>query len=125
MTWQYFDRDEFACRCGCGRNEIQNRLVDLLDGLRDRVGFPLLVTSGYRCPAENNRISTTGLMGPHTTGLAADLGVSRHRAHDVLRVAFPLGFTGIGVKQKGGGRFVHLDLLTEPDHAPRPTVWSY
>jgi hypothetical protein len=30
-----------------------------------------------------------------------------------------LGFTGIGVKQTGAGRFIHLDLRATP------TVWSY
>jgi len=37
----------------------------------------------------------------------------------VLRLAMHLQFTGIGVQQKGSGRFVHLDLRKEP------TVWSY
>jgi len=37
-------------------------------------------------------------------------------------LALELGFTGIGVQQKGTGRFPHLDTLEEP---PRPNVWSY
>jgi hypothetical protein len=31
-------------------------------------------------------------------------------------------FTGIGIQQKGGARFIHLDDLTG---VGRPTVWSY
>jgi len=122
--WRYFTRAEFACR-HCGRNLIADEFVTLLDELRHQAGFPLTVSSGYRCPVYNNQVSTTGYDGPHTTGHAADLTLSRHRAWDVLRFAPDLGFTGIGVQQKGGGRYLHLDTLTEPGHAPRPTVWSY
>jgi zinc D-Ala-D-Ala carboxypeptidase len=39
-----------------------------------------------------------------------------------LRLAFKLGFTGIGVQQKGSGRFIHLDTM---EGGTRPTVWSY
>jgi hypothetical protein len=33
-------------------------------------------------------------------------------------------FTGIGLKQHGEGRFIHLDDLHLPAH-PRPIVWTY
>jgi zinc D-Ala-D-Ala carboxypeptidase len=36
-------------------------------------------------------------------------------------MALEAGFTGIGVQQKGTGRFLHLDTLENL----RPTVWSY
>lgn len=124
MAWRYFTRAEFACR-HCGENAIDDSFVTLLDELRHRCGFPLPVTSGYRCPAHNAAMSTTGAHGPHTTGRAVDLAVSRHRAHDLLRHALAMGFTGIGVAQKGSTRFIHLDMLREPEHAPRPSVWSY
>jgi hypothetical protein len=41
-----------------------------------------------------------------------------------LKYALNAGFTGIGVKQTGVNRIIHLDTLTAPDY-PRPTVWSY
>jgi len=33
-----------------------------------------------------------------------------------------MNFKGIGVQQKGAGRFIHLDDWASPN---RPTVWSY
>jgi hypothetical protein len=38
-----------------------------------------------------------------------------------------LGFTGIGIKQKGPGlsRFVHLDMILPAGRHPRPRLWSY
>lgn len=120
----YFKPEEFACK-HCGQAPMDPAFVLRLEELRERCGFPLIVTSGYRCPEHNQAVSSTGPDGPHTTGKAADLGVSRHRAYDVLRHALELGFSGIGVQQKGGGRFLHLDDLHEPEHAPRPSIWSY
>jgi zinc D-Ala-D-Ala carboxypeptidase len=124
LTLRYFTRAEFRCK-HCAIERMDDEFLRLLDELRHRCGFPLPVTSGYRCPVHNQRVSSTGPDGPHTWGRAADLGVSRHRAYDVLRHALALGFTGIGVQQKGPTRFIHLDTLTEQEAAPRPTVWSY
>jgi hypothetical protein len=36
-----------------------------------------------------------------------------------------MGFTGIGIAQKGEGRYVHLDDLPSVEGQPRPTLWSY
>ena len=126
MAWQHFTKDEFKCKCGkCKKNLMQDDFITKLDALRTKVGFPLPVSSGYRCPKYNAAVSSTGLNGPHTTGRAVDFAVSRHRGWEVLRAAMEMGFTGIGVAQKGEGRFLHLVDLTEPEHAPRPTIWSY
>ena len=38
---------------------------------------------------------------------------------------FLVGFTGIGVNQKGGARFLHLDTIESSPARPRPTIWSY
>ena len=73
-TWadiKHFDPSEFACHCGtCGSDghEMNIDFVAMLDDLRERCGFPFRVTSGYRCPAHNQQVSTTGPDGPHTTG---------------------------------------------------------
>lgn len=121
MTWANFTRDEFACK-HCGERKTPDEFIDKLQRLRDLVDFPLTVTSGYRCPEHNARVSSTGRTGPHTTGRAVDLSVNRKDAYMVLQAAFAMGeFTGIGVQQKGTGRFIHLDDLAEG----RPTVWSY
>lgn len=87
--------------------------------MREALGFPLIVTSGYRCPDYNDKIASTGRNGPHTTGLAVDIAVSYHRARALLSEA-PQRFSGFGAKQhaEAAGRFVHLDLL-------EPRFWTY
>ncbi len=125
MTWVNFTRDEFKCHCGNCVNEIQDSFIDRMQKLRTLLGFPLSITSGYRCPAYNAKVSGTGLTGPHTKGRAADIAVSREQAFRLVSMASTLGFTGIGVSQKGNSRYIHLDDLPAASGQPRPTIWSY
>lgn len=124
MTWRYFSLDEFRCK-HCLQNLIDHVFVTELDDLRHHLGFPLVISSGYRCPDYNAKVSTTGRTGPHTTGRAVDIAVSHTRAYDVLQAAMMMKFTGIGINQKGSSRFIHIDNLPNAPGQPRPTVWSY
>lgn len=79
FTFQEFERSDTAAR-----RKIDNRmpelveahvveLVDiLLDPLREAWGGPLVVTSGYRCPALNEAVGGSATSA-HTAGWAADL----------------------------------------------------
>lgn len=117
-----FNKCEFDCK-HTGANEMQHEFMIKLQQLRNMYGKPMLITSGFRSkfhPIEARKNSP----GTHTTGLACDIGVSRSDAYEVLRLAMQLGFTGIGVSQKGGTRFIHLDVAQAPQF-PRPNIWSY
>lgn len=117
----YFTAAEVACRCGCGtmpNAEFMDRVVNLRV-LHDR---PLRVTSAARCAAYDAKI---GGAGPHVTGRAIDFLVDRGDAYRLLSLALKMGFTGIGVAQKGDVRFLHLDDLPAAPGRPRPTLWSY
>lgn len=122
---KYFHMAEFECRCKCGRADMHPMFLQALDQLREKYGKPLVVSSGYRCPSYNAKVSKSGPNGPHTTGRAADVLVDRGDAYRLTRLAMESGFTGIGFQQKGAGRFLHLDILTDAPGQPRPTVWSY
>lgn len=127
VSWKYFKPDEMKCKCGqCGStgHEMDNNFMAKLDLLRDKCNFPLVITSGYRCPDYNAKVAGTGKSGPHTTGKAADIAIDRMKAYHLLDYAMQLGFTGIGIDQKGNGRFIHLDTLTS-EESFRPCVWSY
>lgn len=53
--------------------EALNRLVDnVLDPLRDAWGAPIMVTSGYRCPALNRAVGGVA-RSQHLLGEAADV----------------------------------------------------
>lgn len=97
--------------------------MDRLQKLRAVYGKPLTVTSGYRHKTHPIE-AVKHIPGAHTLGRAADLAVTGVDALKVIRIALDLGFTGVGVQQKGTGRFIHLDDV--PDgRLPRPAIWSY
>ena len=120
MNWSdypNFTEAEFRCR-HCGKQEMKPEFMGRLQALRDVYRRPMTITSGYRCP-DHPIEKAKATPGMHSTGLACDIGVQGAEAHEVMRLAMHLGFTGIGVQQKGAGRFIHLDLRATP------TVWSY
>lgn len=123
---RHFSLVEFRCRC-CGKAEMNADFLRRLDDLREVLGAPLVVSSGYRCPAHNQAVSSSGADGPHTTGRAADLRVHGGVALRVVALAPQLGFTGVGVAQHGpqAARYVHLDDLPASANRPRPWLWSY
>ena len=125
--YKFFKPDEFLCHCGCGRGpqDMNHTFMLRLDLLRRWVGKPFRVTSGFRCPDHNAKVSKTGRAGPHTTGRAVDIAVARGTAYDVIVLVKQASMTGLGVAQKGKGRFLHLDDLPDAPGQPRPTVWSY
>ena len=126
---QFFSRGELQCRCGqfCNYDcPMDSEFMKRLDDLRERFGKPLKVTSGYRCAKHNSNVSSTGATGPHVSGKAIDFGVSRGDGHALLEIAMSMGFSGIGIAQKGSGRFIHLDDLTADEtNNMRPWLWSY
>lgn len=56
---KHFTRNEFKCKCGCGNDRIDIRLVKILDNIRDYYNKPAIITSGVRCPAHNKAVGGT------------------------------------------------------------------
>ena len=122
--YRNFSRSELECKCGCGQAEMSGAFMDLIQGLRNKCRFPFVISSGYRCPDHNEAVSGSGRSGPHTTGMACDISINGSHAWTLLAYAMDTGMPGIGIKQHGDGRFIHLDMLSNDTH-PRPRVWSY
>jgi hypothetical protein len=116
---RHFDRSEFACRCGCGRDGVDPALVSALDELREYLSRPVVITSGVRCEGHNRAVG-----GPpesaHLRGLAADIRVdSSGERHEVISAIFALDvFRRIGM----AGEFFHVDL---DGRKPQRVVWTY
>lgn len=122
MQCKGFARGE--CKCGAIRLP-EPHFMDKLETLRKAVGFPIIISSGYRCAEYNRKVSHTGDTGPHVLGVAADIRVYGSRAFDIVRTAMGVGMTGVGVFQAGPKekRFIHLDCV--PVGTARPNIWSY
>lgn len=91
--------------------KVDSRLLDKLQALRDRVGKPVIVTSGYRTPEHNKRIG--GAKGSyHMQGLAADIVIKGLTSREIAAIARDIGFTGIGVYPTRG--HCHVDVRPGP-----------
>lgn len=112
---------EFICS-HCGGDGIQEVLLDKLQAMRTEYGKPMKITSGYRCPQHPIEAKKSS-PGAHALGLAADIAAEGAEAHRILQLAMTHGFTGVGVQQKGTGRFIHVDVRS--GQLPTPAVWSY
>lgn len=107
-----FTKAELDCKCGCKtppRIAVElGKLARDLEVLRAKLGRPLGVLSGYRCPAHNKAVGGARL-SQHMTGKAADIKVpagSQHAYVDAAKKVPAFRSGGIGVYANGG---VHVD----------------
>ena len=103
--WPSFSPQELACR-GTGKLLIVPEAMDKLQALRDRLGAPLIVTSGYRSP-EHNRTVGGATRSRHMQGLAFDVSMDNHDPDEYIAAALAVGFNGIGTYPRQN--FVHVD----------------
>jgi len=77
--------------------------------MRNRLGFSIIINSGYRCETHNNEVG--GSIGSQHMQCATDVRPAfgsgfKQRLKKMKEVAEELGFTGIGEYES----FIHLDL---------------
>jgi len=123
----HFSREEFACQCGCGRGfndgDISPDLILHLESMRSKIGRPIIILSGCRCPPHNSNVG--GVLGSVHTMLpleASDLRVypGAHQ-HAMTKAAFSEGVMGYGVKF---GSYIHVDWHNG-SVLSRPAIWGY
>ena len=103
-----FSRREFACHCGCGDASVVPELVEHLQELRDLIGQPVIVVSGFRCQTHNTAVDGAR-HSQHLVGRAADVRVRGMSPIEIKRLAETIpAFRdgGIGLYDA----FVHLDV---------------
>lgn len=104
---KYFTTSEFDCKCGCGKNNTELRLLRGLDKARGKAGIPFHINSGCRC-AEYNRKIGGSPTSSHLMGEAADIAAGDGAA--MFRIVSGLlaaNFKRIIVYKRG---FIHTDL---------------
>lgn len=120
--WPDFSPAEMASR-DSGLVYVNEDLMDLLQGLRDQLGVPLRITSGYRTPRHNTRVGGAS-RSQHMLGRAADIVVDNVDPAELIGLAQDLGATGVGRYPRQN--FVHLDVRVGaaadwgPPFPPRP-----
>lgn len=120
----FFSAKELTCKCGCNTIEFDLGFLATLNAIRKECGFSFPISSAYRCP--NHPIEARKeVVGAHSHGKAVDILANGENALEIVRVAQKHGINRIGIQQKGGGRFIHLDACTEEDGFPCPAIWTY
>ena len=115
-----FKEEEFNCKCSmCGMkvpHSMQPEVINAVQMLRDALGRPLTITSGYRCaihPSEAKKSTP----GQHNKGLAVDIRASNGaEAFELIRAGLSLGANGFAY----GNGFIHLDWREST-----PVTWRY
>jgi uncharacterized protein YcbK (DUF882 family) len=100
-----FQRWEFACLCGCGLADIDQRTVDWCQRIRDFLDRPVVVINGCRCPAYNRKVRGFA-RSYHMRCMAADIAVHQVDAETVQELLDEWGVPGLGRYFD----FTHLDV---------------
>ncbi len=120
-----FSSNEFRCKC-CDSIKLAPIVIEFCQDWRNYIQQGVSITSGYRCPEHNSKVSSTGEDGPHTTGFAVDIATSGRTQYELIDFAlhYKMKPTGIGIAKS----FTHLDWLTvdvDQKYVVRPNVWKY
>ena len=102
----HFTVKEFACHDGSDTVLIDDRLVTLLEKIRDRFGKPIHINSAYRTAKYNAKIGGVS-NSYHVKGMAADIVAQGVPPKRIAQYAETLGCGGIGWYE--GKKFVHID----------------
>lgn len=113
MELKHFKLSEFECKCGCGKNNINNSLLLKLETARKIANFPFIITSGSRCYVHNNNVG--GLPNSqHIKGNAVDIKyITDKQLFRLIRGLIKAGFKRILIYPKS--QFVHVDIGNEVD----------
>lgn len=116
---KYFGPEELMCHgasqghCNCGIESAENvdpRLLELLDQLRENIGGPLELSCAYRCRLHNDAIPGSVPNSQHVYGTAADVQTPNfphcHTPDQLYWYCAQLPFDGIGIYDWG----CHVDV---------------
>ena len=112
---EHFKKSEFACKCGCGFDEVDLKLVRLLEAIREHFGGkPLIISSGCRCAKHNKEVG--GVQGSrHVKGKASDIYIQGVSTQDLLNYCKQLVAAGKArytyTNNANMNGVVHIDIL--------------
>ena len=113
---KYFEESEFN-----NFEMMDEKLLSMLDSLREVYGYPIKITSDYRSP-EHPIEAAKKQPGEHAYGAAVDIeSVGGGKTFRLVKAAIEVGFTRIGISRKRG--FIYLGIGYPG--APETTIWTY
>jgi uncharacterized protein YcbK (DUF882 family) len=113
---KYFNESEFS-----NFEMMDEKLLSMLDKMREIYGYPIKITSSYRSP-EHPIEAAKKEPGEHSYGAAVDIvSDGGGKTFRLVKAAIETGFTRIGISRKRG--FIHLGIGYPG--APEKTIWTY
>lgn len=108
---EHFRVREFQCSDGSRPVFISQPLANLLEAIRQRIGRPLHIKSGYRTTAYNASLPGSSKTSKHCMGLAADIRADGIEPRQLYNIACELlgDHGGVGLYSWG----VHVDVRAE------------
>lgn len=96
---------EFECKDGSRQVVLHRELLERLQALRDTLGLPVIINSGYRNPTHNTAVGGTP-DSYHVRGMAADIRVPGMSTGALAGAARQAGLRGVIPYHT----FVHVDV---------------
>jgi uncharacterized protein YcbK (DUF882 family) len=104
---KYFQRSEFRCKCGCGADNMEEKLIREAEDVRVHFGAPVTVSSGRRCKNHNARVGGVA-NSRHLSGKAMDFCVKGKSSQTVLE--YVQKKPNIRYAYAIDGSYVHMDV---------------
>lgn len=104
------------------KTNLQKLITNLLNPIREAYGKPIVISSGYRCPALNAAVGGVA-NSQHVTGQAADLqATSSGSLADIFRAAVKVGgYDQLIIEHAKNTVWVHISYSDNP----RREMFSY
>jgi zinc D-Ala-D-Ala carboxypeptidase len=113
---KHFNESEFS-----NFEMMDEKLLAMLDDLREAYGHPIKLTSTYRSP-DHPIEAKKSKPGEHAYGAAVDIAcIGGEATYNLVKAAIEVGFKRIGISRKSN--FVHVGIGY--DGAPPVTIWTY
>lgn len=109
MISKHFRAREFQSG-NCNIVIVSNTLLRVLDSLRDKIGEPIYINSGYRTPKHNKKVGGSTL-SYHMYGMAADIRADRHTPKQLYTILdeWLEGWGGLQEHET----FLHVDVRSK------------
>lgn len=111
-----FSYYELECPC-CEQLEIDYRFIQALQEIRDAIGRPIKITSGFRCHKHNMEVGGA-ITSNHLKGRAVDISTRGWSSEDLHYLVYELTSkqhpdfqTGVGIYKN----HIHFDFRESDD----------
>ncbi len=103
---RFFKKEEFTCKCGCGLNNMDVHIMEMLDEARFMADTPFIVNCGSRCIEHNKEVG--GVKdSSHLYGLAVDISAKNDfQRFKIIGALYLVGFRRILLYDS----FIHVDI---------------